>query len=52
MIEGQHLGHPLVAGGTVVGLEVEAQQRLGVGRTEVEPPAAAVDRQAVEAVLR
>src|SRR5207244_1918423 len=31
--------------------EVEAQEGLGVGRTQVEPPVAAVDREAVEALL-
>ena len=33
------------------GLEVEAQQRLGVRRPQVEPPLAEVDGEAVEAVL-
>ena len=35
----------------VGGLEVEAQQRLGVRRPQVEPPVAAVDGEPVEAVL-
>ena len=34
------------------GLEVEAQQRLGVGRPQVEPPVAEVDGEPVEAILR
>ena len=32
-------------------LEVQPQQRLGVGRPQVEPPVAEVDGEAVEAVL-
>jgi hypothetical protein len=33
-------------------LEVEAQEGLGVARTQVEPPRAGVDGEAVETVLR
>src|ERR687898_2870082 len=35
---------------TVVGLHVQAEERLGVGRAEVEPPVAQVDSEAVEVV--
>ena len=41
----------VVARGAVGGFEVEAQQRLGVARTQVEPPVADVDGEAVEPVL-
>ena len=37
--------------GAVVGFEVEPEQRLGVARTEIEPPVAHVDREAVETIL-
>ena len=40
-----------VARGAVVGFEVEPEQRLGVARTEVEPPVAHVDGEAVEPIL-
>ena len=49
--EGPHLGDVGVARGAGGGFEVEPQQRLGVGRAEVEPPVAEVDGETVDAVL-
>src|SRR5918995_172775 len=45
------LGHVLVARRPGRRLQVEPQQRLGVGGAEVEPPVAVVDREAVDPVL-
>ena len=49
--EREHLVGVPVARGTVARLEVEAEQRLGVARAQVEPPVAEVDGEPVEAVL-
>ena len=42
-----HGGH----GGCVFRLDVEPQQRLGVGRPQVEPPITTIDGEAVETIL-
>ena len=51
LISVEHLGGVSVAREPVGCLEVEAQQRLGVARPQVEPPVARVDGEPVEAVL-
>ena len=49
--ERQQLGDPGVALVARLGLEVEAQQRLGVRRAQVEPPRRELDGEPVEAIL-
>jgi hypothetical protein len=39
-----------IAGVTVRSLKVETEQRLGVRRTQVEPPVTRIDREAIEIV--
>ena len=46
----QHLVAQCGQGGCIPGLGVQSQQRLGVGRPDVEPPVVVADREPVEVV--